>query len=239
MSLASGGMNLETSGERTGCESIRVLLGHPDRLLREALVGIMVHGGFNVVGQADTAQEVSALAAAVAPEVIVLDWEMEGVDQAFLERLDSYSGAYIAFVTHPENARGLMERANAGARGYLSLQLDKEEFLESLRMVFRGNVLVSGDIVPRFQESIVGAADSRLFPELSQREGEVLRLVGQGANNREIAETLIVSEHTVKAHLRSILNKLNLRNRQQMVVYAVQNDIVGSDTQRGRAMSCR
>jgi len=61
---------------------------------------------------------------------------------------------------------------------------------------------------------------------LSEREREVIKLIGEGASNREIAETLIISEHTVKAHLRSTLNKLNLRNRQQMAAYAVRHKIV-------------
>ncbi len=207
-------------------EPIRVLVGHPNRLLREALVDMLVGGGFHVVGHTDNAGQLSALVAEEDPRIVVLDWDMEGVCPGFVERLNGEGRVYVVFMTRPDNADGILERASAGARGYLSLQLDKKEFLESLRMVSSGNVLLSSDIAPRFREAIVGASDGHWTPKLSGREADVLRLVGEGASNREIAEVLMVSHHTVKAHLRSILSKLNLRNRQQMVVYAIQNGLV-------------
>ncbi|MBE0431302.1 MAG: response regulator transcription factor [Dehalococcoidia bacterium] len=114
----------------------------------------------------------------------------------------------------------------AGARGYLSTNLSSQEFVQSLRMLAKGDMVISQEMVSGVKVELAAEQALKSQEGISGREREVLRLVCQGDTNREIAEKLIVSEHTVKVHLRSILNKLNLRNRQQVAAYAVQEGLV-------------
>jgi DNA-binding NarL/FixJ family response regulator len=114
----------------------------------------------------------------------------------------------------------------AGARGYLSVNLTSQEFVQALRLLAKGDIVVSQEMVNEVKVELAADQASKNKDDISGREREVLQLVCQGGTNREIAEKLIVSEHTVKVHLRNILNKLNLRNRQQIAAYAVQEGLV-------------
>jgi DNA-binding NarL/FixJ family response regulator len=114
----------------------------------------------------------------------------------------------------------------AGARGYLSVNLSSQEFVQALHMLAKGDIVVSQDMATGVKIELDADHALKSRDDISGREQEVLQLVCEGATNREIAERLIVSEHTVKVHLRNILNKLNLRNRQQVAAYAVQEGLV-------------
>jgi DNA-binding NarL/FixJ family response regulator len=98
--------------------------------------------------------------------------------------------------------------------------------VQALRMLAKGDIIVSQEMANGVKVELAADQTLKNKDDISGREREVLQLVCQGATNREIAESLIVSEHTVKVHLRHILNKLNLRNRQQVAAYAVQEGLV-------------
>jgi RNA polymerase sigma factor (sigma-70 family) len=109
----------------------------------------------------------------------------------------------------------------AGAGGCLSLNLTAEEFIESLNMIRKGDIIVSRGIVEQLVQVLDQGNDrEELFNALSERQREVISLVVNGMTNREIASTLIITENTVKVHLRNILDKLELRNRQQLAAFA-------------------
>ncbi len=115
----------------------------------------------------------------------------------------------------------------AGASGCLSLNLSSEELIEFLNMIAQGDIIVSRGIVEQLvQELDQGHDREELFNSLSERQREVISLVVNGMTNREIASTLIITENTVKVHLRNILDKLDLRNRQQLAAFAAQSGLV-------------
>jgi len=132
----------------------------------------------------------------------------------------------IVILTRPQSAKSLLPAMQAGARGYLSVNLSPQEFVQALRMLSKGDVIVSQEMANGIKEELAACQTLETMDNLSCREREVIKLVGHGATNQEIAEDLFVSGHTVKAHLRNILNKLNLRNRQQVAVYAAQKGMV-------------
>jgi DNA-binding NarL/FixJ family response regulator len=118
----------------------------------------------------------------------------------------------------PPSVSTLLE---AGASGCLSLNLTAEELIGSLNMISKGDIIVSREIVEQLvQELDQGNDQEELFNSLSERQREVISLVVNGMTNREIASTLIITENTVKVHLRNILDKLELRNRQQLAAGA-------------------
>jgi two-component system response regulator NreC len=111
----------------------------------------------------------------------------------------------------------------AGASGCLSLNLSSEELIESLNMINKGDIIVSRGIVKELVQGLDQGNDpEELFNSLSEWQREVISLVVNGMTNREIANTLIITENTVKVHLRNILDKLDLRNRQQLAAFAAQ-----------------
>jgi DNA-binding NarL/FixJ family response regulator len=128
----------------------------------------------------------------------------------------------IVMLISPESPARAEAVLRAGASGCLSLNVTAEELGDTLRVLHRGAVVVSSEIAAgmQIQEPQAAAPGG-----LSGREREVLGLVASGATNREIAQALVVTENTVKVHLRNVLDKLHLRNRQQAVAFAIREGI--------------
>lgn len=220
-------LNVNTTGHKvtsTG-ENGRVLLVNSYVLLREGLANILRDAGYDVVSQGDSLAEALRMVDECGPAIVLVDADTPDFSRETIEALsEKVNGAVVLLVQLPvpDEAK---EIASGSTRGCLSVHLAVEDFVEALRLMSKGSVIFSPDTVESFR-SKWKAAENNEIDILSEREREVIKLIGEGASNREVAETLIISEHTVKAHLRSILNKLNLRNRQQMAAYAVRHEIV-------------
>ena len=211
---------------------ISVVLAHPDRLLREGIARILDQSSFKVVGQADSGPELSRLAVELNPDLVLLDWSVSEATVGLLGELVRQKPGMIAVtLAKPGVAENVTPSIKAGIRGHLSVDLSPEELLQSLEMLVRGDVVISRDIV----HGLTSEAGTRPLPTttsgLSERQIEVLKLVGRGSTNREIGQELFISEHTVKAHVRSILSKLDLRNRHQAAAYAIQNGLAHNETE--------
>lgn len=203
-----------------------VVVAHHHRLICDGIVGILREGGFRVVGQANTEETLCGLTAQHRPDVVLIDCDLSEVAPDTVRRLiEKQTHLAVVILTDPISTDALLPLLEAGARGYLSVNLSSHEFVQSLRMLARGDIVVSQEMANVIKSELTDQT-SKSKDDVSGREREVLQLVCQGATNREIAERLIVSEHTVKVHLRNILNKLNLRNRQQVAAYAVQEGLV-------------
>jgi len=204
-----------------------IVIAHHNRLIREGIAKILEEANFHVVGQADTGRNLLQLVAQHHPDIVVVDWEVSEVDSDIIHNLTEGSPQMaIVILTRPQSAKSLLPAMQAGARGYLSVNLSPQEFVQALRMLSKGDVIVSQEMANGIKEELAACQTLETMDNLSCREREVIKLVGHGATNQEIAEDLFVSGHTVKAHLRNILNKLNLRNRQQVAVYAAQKGMV-------------
>jgi DNA-binding NarL/FixJ family response regulator len=136
----------------------------------------------------------------------------------------NYKGA-VVLVGRPESPAGVVDAIQAGARGCLSLDLPGEQFVSRLRVLAQGDFVVSGELASSLSQQWGNKTGAETTDGLSDREREVLVLVSTGATNKEIAQELTVTENTVKVHLRHILDKLDLRNRQQLAAYAVREGL--------------
>jgi DNA-binding NarL/FixJ family response regulator len=204
-----------------------IVVAHHHRLVCEGIARILQEAGFRVVGQADSEQSLFQQTVEHDPDILLVDWEVsEAVSDTVRELTEKLPHMAVVVLTRPHSTEAFLPILQAGARGYLSVNLSSQEFVQALSMLAKGDIVVSQEMANGIKVELAAEQASKSKDDVSGREREVLQLVCQGATNREIAERLIVSEHTVKVHLRNILGKLNLRNRQQIAAYAVQEGLV-------------
>jgi two-component system, NarL family, nitrate/nitrite response regulator NarL len=199
-----------------------VLLAHNERLVREAIAGILQRSGFVVLDQTDAIDQLQQRVRQHHPDLLLLDWQLlEGQTDAVHALASEFPDSRIVILSPAQPPPSVSTLLAAGAGGCLSLNLTAEELIESLNMISKGDIIVSRGIVEQLVQGLDQGNDrEELFNSLSERQWEVISLVVNGMTNREIASTLIITENTVKVHLRNILDKLELRNRQQLAAFA-------------------
>jgi DNA-binding NarL/FixJ family response regulator len=214
-------------GSKSSTSGKSVILAHPHTLIREGLGRILQEGGFSVLETTDDLADLHKFVSQAKPEIILLDWEISETQIDAVKTLSkTFPEATVVVLTRPHASQDFLEALAAGAGGYLSVNLSSEDFVQSLRMLASGSLVVAKEKMVGEEIELDLQKPPTPYEELSEREKDVLVLLGKGSTNREIAEDLIISEHTVKVHLRTILNKLALRNRQQAAAYAVQMGLV-------------
>lgn len=210
--------------------SIRVLLADDQALFREGLETLLsVHKDIQVVGHAVNGQEAVEQALKLRPNVILMDMQMPILNGVGATRRlkQSLPDCRVIVLTTFDDKETIFEALRAGAAGYLLKDVGSAQLAESIRRTARGDSIldpsVAAKVVAEFSRvsSLVEATRSEVLPEpLSEREIELLRLIASGQSNREIGETLFITEGTVKNHITHILGKLNARDRTQAALKA-------------------
>lgn len=218
---------MSSSGSNGTGNPESAVIAHQQALICEGIARILEEAGFRVAGRTNTERSLLRLGLQHKPDIMLVDWEIPRVTrQTISELTQKLPHTAVVILTRPQSAAAVLPMLQAGARGYLSLNLSSQEFVQALRMLARGDMVISQEMASEVKVELEAEQILKDQDSISGREREVLQLVCQGDSNREIAAKLIVSEHTVKVHLRNILNKLNLRNRQQVAAYAVQEGLV-------------
>jgi DNA-binding NarL/FixJ family response regulator len=210
--------------------SIRVLLVDDQALFREGLETLLsIHKDIQVIGQASNGEEAVDLALKLHPHVILMDMQMPVLNGVGATRRlkQSLPDCRVIALTTFDDKETVFDALRAGAVGYLLQDVSSAQLAESIRVTARGESIlepsVAAKLVTEFSRvsSLVLVASSEILAEpLSEREMEVLRLIMSGLNNKEIAESLFITEGTVKNHITHILGKLNVRDRTQAVLKA-------------------
>jgi DNA-binding NarL/FixJ family response regulator len=205
---------------------IRVLLVDDQSLIRAGLRRILrPRAGFEVVGECDDGDQVEQAVAATRPDVVVMDVRMKRMDGAeATRRLRSRDGTPpVLILTTFDEDEVLSAALRAGASGFQLKDAPGAELLKAVKTVAAGGSFLDLAVTHRVLAAFRGTISPALPPpdsSLTPRELEVLRLVGRGLANGEIARELFISEVTVKAHLGRILTKARLRDRAAAIVYA-------------------
>ncbi len=211
-------------------DEITLLIVDDHPVVRDGLVAILAtQPDFHIVGEAASGEEALVMVRQKRPEVVLMDLEMPGLDGVETIRLlrDEWSGVRVVVFTAFDTDERILSAVQAGAKGYLLKGAPRSELFEAIRVVHKGGSLLQPVVASRLFDRL--ASDKgRESPveELTPREQEVLVLLAQGKQNKEIASELVITERTVKFHISSILGKLGAGNRTEAVTIALQQGIV-------------
>jgi DNA-binding NarL/FixJ family response regulator len=211
---------------------MRLLLADDHPLFREGLRGLLEARGIEVVGDARDGREAVELTAMLKPDVVLMDLAMPELNGLAATRLISAggSGARVVILTASDEDADLFEAIKSGAQGYLLKNVSSAELFRLLDSVAAGEPAFTPGLARKLLGEFATPARAPRTPTpdvLTEREREVLDLLVQGiTSNRDLAERLVVSENTVKYHLRNILDKLHVQNRAQVVAYAARHGLI-------------
>ncbi len=208
---------------------MRVLIVDDHALFRDGISSLLKARGYQVVGEASDGQEAVVRTRELRPDLVLMDIKMPQMGGLEATRLikAELPGVKVVILTVSDDEEDLFDAIKAGAQGYLLKNLKSDVFFELISGVASGEAPISpklaAKMIQEFSEQsrqLEGALTEQKEGNLTDRETEVLDLVAQGRNNKEIAEELVISESTVKYHLGNILDRLHLKNRAQAIAFA-------------------
>lgn len=212
---------------------IRLLLVDDQQLICQGLKAMLsLESDLEVIGIAHNGKAAVEQVEALQPDVVLMDLKMPVMDGREATRLicQSFPNTSVLVLTTFDDDRYIVDAMRAGAKGYLLKDMPSEELAQAIRLVQSGYTQLAPGLMDKLITGFCAAptnqaptAQPSKLPALEQltpREQEVLRLIGKGLTNRDIAQQLFISEGTVKTHVTHLLNRLNLRNRSQLAIYA-------------------
>jgi len=218
---------------RSSESRIRVLIVDDHAIVRKGIRALLSEAdGFEVVGEASNGQEAVQRAEECSPDVILMDLLMPVMDgiEATRQITSRQPGARVLVLTSFAADNKVFPAIKAGASGYLLKDSSPDELVRAIRQVHRGEPSLHPTIARKLLQEVAHPAELQPAPEaLTAREMMVLRLIAQGLSNQEIADRLVVSEPTVRAHVSRILSKLHLASRTQAALYAVREGLTDAD----------
>jgi DNA-binding NarL/FixJ family response regulator len=207
-------------------ETLQILIADDHPLFRDGIRTLLLAApDMQLAGEAGTGDEVITLAAQLQPDVVLMDIQMPGINGIEATRKIVHTSPHVAvlMVTMFDDDRSVFAAMRAGARGYVLKGAKHEDMLRAIRAVGSGEAIFSPTVAARMMDFFAGMRPAKLpqvFPELSDREREVLNLIAEGYKNPEIAEELVLSPKTIRNHVSNILSKLQVADRAQAILKA-------------------
>ena len=207
-------------------------------LFRDGIASLLETHGYQVVGEASDGLEAVVRARELKPDLILMDIRMPNMGGLEATRLikAEMPDAKVVILTVSDDEEDLFEAVKSGARGYLLKKLKSDVFFDLISGVASGEApispLMASKMLQEFSRLPAASRSGEDRSGLSDREQQVLRLVAGGQSNKQIGGELVVSESTVKYHLRNILDKLHLENRAQVIAYAARRGLGAPEAPR-------
>lgn len=206
---------------------MKVLIVDDDALIREGLELLLgIEPDFQVVGTASNGQEAFEICRKEKPDVVLMDIRMPVMDGVLGTKLikSHFKDVKVVILTTFKDDEYIKEALKTGAEGYILKNQPADSIMESLRVVNKGNIVLERQVANALSSML--KEDKKAEPEhldISQRELEILKLVGEGLSNREIARKLYLSEGTTRNYVTGLLEKLGLRDRTQLAIFYIRN----------------
>jgi DNA-binding NarL/FixJ family response regulator len=211
--------------------SVRVMVVDDHPMWRTGVARDLEEAGYEVVAAVGEGAQAIRVAAAVRPDVVVLDLQLP--DRSGVEVIHGLLAqepqTRVLVLSASGEQRDVLEAVKAGATGYLVKSAGHEEFLDAVRRTSAGEAVftagLAGLVLGEFRRLATAPSESPDTPRLTDRETEVLRLVAKGLSYKQIAERLVLSHRTVQNHVQNTLNKLQLHNRVELARYAIEQGL--------------
>jgi DNA-binding NarL/FixJ family response regulator len=217
---------------REGTQVINILLADDQSLLREGLKTLLeLHDDLKVIGEAANGEEAECLVEKLRPQIVLMDLRMPRCDGVTATKriVERWPGVHVLVLTTYDDDDLVFQSIEAGAMGYLLKDVGSDALADAIRAASRGDSplqpSIARKVLKRLRASAPPSDPAAEIEPLTRREVDVLRLLGAGATNREIADTLALSEGTVKNYISTILAKTALRDRTQAALYAVRRGL--------------
>jgi DNA-binding NarL/FixJ family response regulator len=226
---------MQKSTESAGGK-IRVLIVDDHAMVRQGLRTFLelqdnAELPIEVIGEAANGIEAVELASDMQPDVILLDLMMPKMDgiKATFKIMECSPHSRVVILTSFGEEDKILPAIRAGAQGYLLKDIPPTELVQAVREVYLGKVQLHPEIARKLMATVASNEEQHAEPSeegLTEREQEVLSLIADGMNNHQIAQTLTISEKTVKTHVSNVLSKLHLDDRTQAAIYALKHGVI-------------
>ena len=215
---------------------IKVLVAEDQELVRKSLEIILGNQDtIELIGAVSNGQEVIRFIRESLPDIIIMDIRMPKMDGVTCTRIikDQYPKIKIIILTTFDDDEYIFKALRDGASGYLLKGISVDELVTAIHKVYKGSAMINEDIASKVVNLFADIAKSKLYIEVNElgkkdintTEKKIITLVSQGLSNKEIAGELSLSEGTVRNYLSNILEKLNLRDRTQLAIWAIQSSV--------------
>ena len=215
---------------------IKVLVAEDQELVRKSLEIILGNQDtIELIGAVSNGQEVIRFIRESLPDIIIMDIRMPKMDGVTCTRIikDQYPQVKIIILTTFDDNEYIFKALRDGASGYLLKGISVDELITAIHKVYKGSAMINEDIASKVVNLFADIAKSKLYIEVNElgkkdintTEKKIITLVSQGLSNKEIAGELSLSEGTVRNYLSNILEKLNLRDRTQLAIWAIQSSV--------------
>ena len=205
-------------------EPIRILVADDHSGFRSGVRALLeTQVGLAIVGEAETGAEAVQLAQVLQPDVVLMDLSMPGLDGIAATRriVEATPHVAVLVLTMADDDAAVFDALRAGARGYLLKGADRLELNRAIRAVAAGEAIFGPNVARRLMAYFASAPMAApAFPELSDREREILELIARGMSNQQIVDRLVISPQTVRNHVSNIFSKMQVRDRAEAVVRA-------------------
>jgi two-component system NarL family response regulator len=206
---------------------MRIIIADDHAMFIEGLKNLLEARGHTVVATATDGFEAYNLAKEKKPDLMLIDINMpkcDGLEAAALINAD-YSDIKIIMLTASENSRDILNAIKAGACGYFLKSFESEKLFEAINGIEKGILPISSDVAGDILADFIKKPKSEQ-QELTERQIEVLSLIANGKSYKETAKELFISERTVRFHIESAIDKLHLKNREQLISYGVKSGMI-------------
>jgi DNA-binding NarL/FixJ family response regulator len=224
----SGSVGDSVSDEQT----VRVLIADDQRLMREGIASLLaIQPGIEIVGMAGSGEDAISQALQLRPDVVLMDVRMPHMDgiAATASIRHQLPSCQVVMLTTFDDEEYIVDSLRAGAVGYILKDVPASDLAKAVHAAHRGIFQLDVSIAQKVVQNLSSPREATAPPPddgLTSRELDVLRLIAQGATNKEIAEQLVISEGTVKNHITNMLSRLGLRDRTQAALYARERGLI-------------